>query len=166
MEENMEIIWIVMIMIGIIMFYVAEIGAYFWHRFGAHTEIIDKVSLNTLKVKQTHDIHHTIIDDEAHADFFYVCFLLFFYLVFLYLLFYYDYLSFSWLLVLYLPVFITLVWNWYVHSAYHQEDHWLSKYEWFKHDKFLHMNHHIDPNCNYGIATHFTDEILDTMSYS
>lgn len=159
----MEEIVIIQGIVFILMFYVAEVGAYFWHRIGAHTEIIDNLGI---KVKKTHDIHHTVIDDEAHADFIYVCFLLLFYLTFLLVIYYYNYIDFTWLLILYLPVLLTLVWNWYVHSAYHIEDHWLNQYNWFQHDKRIHMLHHTNPYTNYGIATHFSDEIFSTICYS
>ena len=140
------------------MIYLSEIAAYLWHRIAAHTNIL-------YPVKKTHDIHHNVIDDEAHLDFIYVCVLLLFYLIFLSFLYYKEYITFTWLLVLYTPVFLTLVWNWYVHSAYHQTDTFLEQYEWFQNDRRIHMQHHKNPEVNFGIATHFTDEILETFNY-
>ena len=141
--------------IGLVIFLiiVSEIGAHFWHRFGAHTNILPFV-------KETHSIHHNIIDDEAHADFIYICVLLFLYLIALSYIF-----SLFYILLFYLPVFVVFIWNWYIHSCYHIENHWLNRYEWFKNDKRIHFQHHINTNKNYGIATHFTDILLDTFDY-
>ena len=145
--------------IGIGLVFVSEIGGYLWHRYGAHTNILPFV-------KNTHEIHHTIIDDEAHDDFFYICILLSIYLVFLIYLYYLTYISLILLTVLYLAVFFPFIWSWFIHSAYHIENHWLNEYEWFRNDKRIHFKHHDDPTKNYGIATHFTDELLGTFDYA
>ena len=138
--------------------FLSEIGGYFWHRYIAHLEILPFV-------KETHDIHHTIIDDQAHGDFFYICILLTLYLIFLMYLYYRVYITLVLLLILYTAVLFPFVWNYFIHTAYHIEDHWLNEYEWFVNDKRIHMQHHINPDVNYGIATHFTDELLNTFDY-
>jgi Fatty acid hydroxylase len=145
-------------LIIIIVIYLSEIGAYFWHRFGAHTNIIPPV-------RKMHDIHHEDIMDEAHGDFIYVCVLLFFFFLSLFSLYFYNLIDLSLFLSIYIPVLIVFVWNYYIHTAYHIEDHWLNEYEWFQNDKKLHFQHHKNPETNYGIATHFTDEILNTFDY-
>jgi len=142
----------------IIMFYLSEIGAYFWHRFGAHTNLLSPV-------KNMHDIHHNNIKDEAHGDFFYVFLLLLFLFIFLSFLYFYNIMSLKIILIIYLPILIVFVWNWYIHSAYHIENHWLNSYDWFRNDKRIHFQHHKNPEINYGIATHFVDEILETFEY-
>ena len=150
--------FIIYLSIFIFLIYLSEIGGYFWHRF-AHNE-------NSLIVKTTHDIHHTIIDDQADGDFFYVCILLGLYLLVLIYFYYKAYITLTLLVILYTAVFFPFVWSYYIHAAYHIEDHWLNKYEWFRNDKRIHMQHHLNPEVNYGIATHFTDELLGTFDYA
>ena len=133
----------------------SEIGAYAWHRWGAHTNILEVV-------KKTHDIHHEVIDDKAEGDFFYVCLLLFLYFNILLVLYIYTYITALLFFALYFPVLLIFFWNFYVHAAYHIENHWLNEYEWFRNDKRIHMHHHADPTKNFGIATHYTDLILNT----
>ncbi len=149
---------IIYLFIVIIMIYLSEIGGYFWHRFGAHTNLL-------YPVKKMHDIHHEDILDEAHGDFLYVCGLLIFLFLFLFYIYYKNYITFPLFLSIYLPVMFVFIWSWYVHSAYHIDDHWLNRYDWFRTDKRIHMRHHKNPETNYGIATHFTDEILETFDY-
>tara|TARA_R110002153_G_scaffold273288_1_gene443674 strand:- start:1171 stop:1671 length:501 start_codon:yes stop_codon:yes gene_type:complete len=145
--------------IGISLIYLSEIGGYFWHRIFAHQDIIPMV-------RESHRIHHTDIDDKAHEDFIYVCFFLFVYFWALLYLWYKTYINLALFLVLYFGVFLPFVWSWYIHSAYHIEAHWLNGYSWFRRDKRIHMQHHADPKTNYGIATHFTDEIMGTLDYA
>jgi sterol desaturase/sphingolipid hydroxylase (fatty acid hydroxylase superfamily) len=152
----MEILIYSGIILGTI--YISEIGAYFWHRSFSHNEMIPFV-------KKTHDIHHSDIKDEAHGDFFYVVILLLLLLGILYYLYYNKLIHLYLFLCIYIPVLIVFIWNWYVHSAYHIDNHWLNKYKWFQNDKRIHFKHHDDPSKNYGIATHFTDVILDTFDY-
>ena len=144
--------------IGISLIFASEIGAYLWHRYGAHTDILPFV-------KNTHEIHHTIIDDEAHGDFFYIAILLSLYLIVLCYLYYISYINLMLFAILYLSVFFPFIWSYYIHTAFHIENHWLNEYEWFCNDKRIHFQHHKDPTTNYGIATHFTDEILGTFDY-
>jgi sterol desaturase/sphingolipid hydroxylase (fatty acid hydroxylase superfamily) len=156
MTENVKNIYYFLIVITMII--LSEIGAYFWHRIAAHSNILPLV-------KNTHDIHHNIIDDEAHLDFIYICILLLLFFIFLCILYVYEIISITIGTIIYLPVLLTFTWNWYIHSAYHCKDHWLNSYNWFLNDKRIHMHHHINQNENYGIATHFTDELLNTFNY-
>lgn len=48
---------VILIIISIIL---SELVAYFWHKYLAHSEIINSI-------KNTHDIHHQIIDDKAEG---------------------------------------------------------------------------------------------------
>ena len=68
-------------------------------------------------------------------------------------------------MVVYLVIVGVFVWNWYVHSAYHIPNHWLNQYDWFVQDKKIHLQHHVDPTVNYGIASHFSDIIFGTYDY-
>ena len=145
----------------IFLIYLSEIGAYFWHRWGTHSDIIP----HSLGVQRTHNIHHSIIDDKAHGDFFYVIIgLLILFGVIIYLI-VKNKITYTTALMIYLPILFVFLWNWYIHSAYHTKDHWLLEYQWFKDDKRIHMQHHINPNVNYGIVTHFSDVIFDTFDY-
>ena len=66
----------------IMMVYLSEIGGYFWHKWGAHTDIIPPV-------RQTHLIHHLAdLSHEAHEDFFWIIILLIIPGIFLYYLYY------------------------------------------------------------------------------
>ncbi len=56
------------------------------------------------------------------------------------------------------------LWNWYIHTAYHIDNHWLNRYEWFRKDKHLHMLHHDNAKINYGVVSHFTDMLMGTYS--
>lgn len=153
MENLFEILILIVIFIG--MMFLAEVGAYFWHRL-AHV---------MPPIKQTHDIHHRIIDDQAHQDFLYILGILIIYLITLSWLYYKEKLSLKYLLVLYIPVLLVSIWNWYIHAAYHIENHWLNSYEWFKQDKRIHMQHHRNEATNYSIASHFSDIIFETFDY-
>lgn len=157
-EENLSNI-ILYSFIFISMFYISEVGGYFWHRWGAHTNIVPPV-------RQTHYIHHLAdLSHEAHEDFFWVIVLLVSLGIFLTYLYYKNWINLTILMIIYIPVIITFTWNWYIHSAYHHKDHWLNQYEWFQNDKRSHFQHHINPKCNYSIATHFTDEFFNTFEY-
>lgn len=142
--------------IGLGMFMVSEVGAYVWHRWFAHQDIISMV-------RKTHDIHHKVIKDKAHGDFFFVLILLSLYLGCLLFLYFYYYINVYLLLSLYIPVFLTFTFSYYLHTAFHTEDHWLNEYEWFRNDKRIHFQHHVNEGKNYGIVTHYTDLLLDTF---
>ena len=143
--------------LAIPMIFLSEMGAYAWHRWGSHTNVIPMA-------KRTHDIHHAIVDDKAEGDFMYVILLLFLYFNILLVLYLYTYITALMFFSLYFPVILIFFWNFYVHTAYHIENHWLNRYEWFRNDKRIHMHHHTDPTKNFGIATHYTDLLLDTFS--
>jgi hypothetical protein len=145
----------------IILIYLSEIGAYVWHRWGTHENYIPK----EFGIQNMHDKHHNIVDDQAHGDFLYILFFLLLLFFLISSLLYIRKISFLLAAIIYIPIFLTFLWNWYIHSAYHIENHWLTSYEWFRNDKRIHMHHHIDPSKNYGIATHFNDIIFDTFDY-
>ena len=152
---------IIYIFLIISLLILTEVAAYFWHYLGTHRDIIPSV----FQVQKTHDTHHTIIDDQAHGDFFYVLFFLIIFGIFLSYLYYQNYITVFQAGIIYAPVFLVFVWNWYIHSAYHIENHWLNNYGWFQEDKRIHFQHHRNPETNYGIASHFSDVIFDTFDY-
>ena len=141
--------------------FLTEFGAFIWHKMGAHTDLIPK----EFKVQETHDFHHTTIDDQAHFDFLYILIFLIIYGIFLGFLIYKKYLTLYLASILYLPVLFVSIWNWYIHMAYHVENHWLNSYEWFRNDKRIHLQHHFNPETNFGIASHLYDVIFETFDY-
>lgn len=135
----------------------SETGAYLWHNF-AHEDI-------ALGVRETHKIHHNAdLTHEAHEDFYWVGLMLF--IIGCVLIYLTNYISYKYLLTFYTVLTIVFIWNWYIHSAYHISDHWLNQYDWFKKDKKIHFQHHINPRVNYGIASHFNDVIFGTYDFS
>ena len=142
----------------------SEFGSYSWHRFGAHTDIIPGPH-------DTHRIHHTSnLTHEAHEDFFWVVFLLIvgaIGLTTIWYLGYYDMIGILpiYIIIAYSILILVFVWNWYIHSAYHIPNHWLNQYRWFQKDKRIHLQHHVNPRVNYGIASHFSDIIFGTYEY-
>ena len=102
------------IMVGMI--YLGEIGGYFWHRYAAH-------ELEIPQVKESHAKHHTIINDTADEDFLYILGILIFLGIFLYWLYYIKQISLAFLASIYIPLFLVSVWSYYVHRAYHIENH-------------------------------------------
>lgn len=139
----------------------SEFGAYLWHRFGAHTDIVPGVH-------DTHKIHHIAdLTHEAHEDFFWVILILAALGAGLVAAWYTNYLFIQpiYVIVGYFLVVLVYGWNWYVHSAYHIPNHWLGRFYWFRKDKKMHLQHHVNPKVNYGIASHFSDIIFGTYEY-
>jgi hypothetical protein len=150
---------IMSIIIIIIFILLTEVGSYVWHRFATHRDIIPTI----IGVQNTHDTHHQ--EEIKHSnDFFYIAIILIIYALFLKIIQNITGLSLYISLLIYCPVFILFVWNWYVHNAYHTKNHWLQQYDWFIKDKKIHFQHHYDPEQNYGIASHFTDIFLGTFN--
>lgn len=150
--------YIVYILLFVLLLYVTEVLAYFWHRTAAHSPYINPVS-------KTHRYHHIDINDLAHYDFIYLLVLLTFYLIFIFYLYNKDIINLTIASLLFFPVCLMLIYNWYIHSAFHIENHWLNKYEWFQRDKKLHLLHHVNNDKNYGIATHFADTLFNTYIF-
>jgi sterol desaturase/sphingolipid hydroxylase (fatty acid hydroxylase superfamily) len=136
---------------------IAELSAYLWHRYAAHTDYIPGLHV-------THRFHHEApLDHKADEDYVWVLLALVTVGIFLALLSVYRLIS-SKLAALFLTgVLGVFGWNWYVHSAYHQVGHWLEQYGWFKEMRELHFLHHTYPDKNYGIASHFMDVVMGTF---
>jgi len=147
---------IILFWVLIILILLSEVAGYFWHNL-VHND-------NAPGVYETHKIHHQAdLTHEAHEDFYWVIVLLILLGVFLF--FVRNYISLYYLIPGYLIVTLVFVWNWYVHSAYHVQNHWLNRYKWFQIDKKIHLQHHVNPWKNYGIASHFSDVIFGTYEY-
>lgn len=139
----------------------SELGAYLWHRFGAHTDFVPLVH-------DTHKIHHNAdLGHEAHGDFFWVILILTALGAGLIVAWYTNYLFIQpiYVMIAYLLLVMVFVWNWYIHSAYHIPNHWLNRFYWFRKDKKMHLQHHVNPLVNYGIASHFSDIVFGTYEY-
>ena len=146
--------------IAIFMVFLSEVGGYLWHKWAAHTDGVPGI-------RESHKIHHMAdLTHEAHEDFFWVILLLIGLGIALSYVYRKKYINLYLLSIIYIPVVLTFTWNWYIHSAYHQKDHWLGSYGWFRNDRRLHFQHHINPRTNYSIASHFMDEMLDTFDYN
>ena len=149
------------IILFIMMIFISELLAYCWHKFGAHEDIIPEM----FKVQESHLKHHTIVDDSAYDDFMYILIFLIVYTFLLIYLIKIQMITYLLASCIYFPVLMASFWNFYIHSAYHSENHWLNEYEWFRNDKRIHFQHHRNPTTNYGISTHFSDVIFDTFDY-
>ena len=153
--------YILLFLLFFFLIFLSEFLAYCWHRWGAHRDIIPPA----LGVQKTHEHHHVTIDDQAYGDFLYILIFLIIYFVLLLYLVQQDIISLTLAFIIYLPVLITSFYNYFLHSAYHTDNHLLNKYSWFRNDKRIHFQHHRNPNTNYGIVSHFSDIILDTFDY-
>ena len=153
------IAYVIALIIGI------EIFAYIWHRYGAHADYIPGIH-------DTHHIHHIIghndelkhllSDHEADEDFIWILLMMTLFEVIIGIGVIVGIIP-SVLAVLTIIVCLAVFWwNWWIHKAYHQKDHWLNSYEWFILERERHYIHHDQPDKNYGIATHFTDRFLNT----
>ncbi len=147
------------LLLSMFMIFISEIGGYLWHKWIAHTDGIPGI-------RTSHRKHHLAdLNHEADEDFFWVILLLIGLGIVLLIIYFKNYINILTLLIIYTPIVLTFTWNWYIHSAYHQKNHWLESYNWFKNDRRIHFQHHIEPKVNYSISTHFMDEIFDTFDY-
>lgn len=137
-----------------------EVFAYIWHKYGAHDDYIPGIH-------DTHRIHHMLGDThEADEDFVWI----------LLLMCMFELTLGVGVMLRIIPGILALVtiitslcvfwWNWWMHRAYHQPQHWLNNYEWFQLEKARHFVHHDNPEVNYGIASHFTDRVFGTYNES
>jgi len=137
---------------------IAEIVAYFWHRLLSHNHVID---IHTL-IHDSHSLHHNDRDDASYGDFSWIVILVCEAFIVLYLAYVVDIISGYALLVVTAAMIFVVFYNWYIHKAYHTENHWLEYFEWFKHDRKEHMIHHVNHRQNYGVTTRLCDKIFGT----
>ena len=150
--------YIIALIIGI------EIFAYLWHRYGAHGDYIPGIH-------DTHRIHHDIMkqaDDhrlsehDADDDFIWILLMMTLFEVIIGIGVIVGIIPRILAIMTIIVCLMIFWWNWWIHRAYHQKDHWLNSYHWFVLEKERHYIHHEYPDKNYSIATHFTDQILGT----
>lgn len=145
-------IYIIAIIIG------TEVFAYLWHKYAAHSDYIPGIH-------DTHRIHHMIdlnLEHEADEDFVWLLLLMIFFEVIIGVAIMIGIIPGILALVTVIVSLIVFWWNWWIHKCYHQNNHWLNSYEWFKKERERHYVHHHHPDKNYGIASHFTDKIMGT----
>ncbi len=156
-QANQIIFYIVLIIILLVLIVIiAEIGAYCWHRFVSHEDLITAINQSHIKHHQADWLH------EAHGDFVWIIVGLLVVLIILLILYKLSIIPLWLALFLFAILLAVFVWNWYIHMAYHQPGHWLEQYEWFQNDRQLHLIHHVDPYKNYGIASHIGDWLMNT----
>ena len=137
-----------------------EIFGYLWHRYGAHADYIPGIH-------DTHRIHHILdleLGHEADEDFVWVLLLMIMFELVVGIGVMAGIIPGVLAIVTIIVSLVVFWWNWWIHSAYHKPDHWLNSYEWFCNEKARHYVHHSHPWENYGIASHFTDKILNTFT--
>lgn len=148
---------LIYILLILLVFIIVEFGGNIWHRI-AHTNYIPNVAI-------THFKHHTQdLLDDAMDDFIWLIFIIF--AIGIMLLYISRYISKSVCILIFTVLTLDLMFNAYMHMAYHTQNHWLESYTWFLHERDLHLQHHNNPKTNYSIVTHFTDRILGSFDES
>lgn len=132
----------------------AEIFGYVWHRYGAHDDYIPGIHT-------THQIHH-ISEHDADEDFVWILFMMITLEFILGLCVMTHIIPGVLALITIIVSLIVFWWNWWIHKAYHNPNHWLNSYTWFQREKYRHYIHHYNPQNNFGIASHFVDRIVGT----
>jgi sterol desaturase/sphingolipid hydroxylase (fatty acid hydroxylase superfamily) len=137
-----------------------EVFAYLWHRYGAHADYIPGIH-------DTHKIHHILdldLGHEADEDFVWILLIMVLIELIMGIIVMIGIISGVLALVSIIVSLVVFWWNWWIHKAYHQPNHWLNSYEWFKKERERHYVHHYNPRKNYGIASHFSDKIMGTWT--
>lgn len=137
-----------------------EVFAYIWHRYGAHSDYIPGIH-------DTHKIHHMMnleLGHEADEDFVWILLIMIFLEIIIGLAVMIGIFPGDLAIVTIIVSLIVFWWNWWIHKAYHQPNHWLNSYQWFQLEKERHYVHHYSPHKNYGIASHFSDVIMNTWN--
>jgi len=139
-----------LVIIIIITLLIGESSSYIWHRYSHEKDTLNKI----------HQLHHSKdLKDKALEDFL-VATILFTSSISVLKKFLSDFL----ITIVGITFFFTLISDWYIHSSYHTESHWLNKYEWFRKQKRNHFEHHINPKTNFGIKSNFFDGIFSTKT--
>lgn len=147
-------------------FILAEIAAYFWHRFFAHKSFVtDMLGIDIMI--QSHRFHHQAnLDHDASEDFVWIVLILSGFILGLGVVHYLgllDWIDSRLLVILLLVTALVFILNWYVHLAIHTPGHWLQSYSLIKDIQTIHFVHHKHPRKNYAILN-FSDTIFGTFS--
>ena len=144
-------IWIYVLLFLITILF-CEIVSYLFHRY-----LFIKTVIST-SIREEHRIHHQSNDNAVHDYLVMLLVMLCVSLLLLVLLPYYP------TIVLYI-LLLTVVYfaiNWYIHCSYHNENNFLHDYKPFQYLYNFHMQHHSNPQCNYGIVTPLADYLFAT----
>lgn len=153
-----ELGWVAWIVYIVILVIIAEVFSYAWHRWAAHTDIIPGLH-------DTHRIHHQadLNYHTAAGDYVWILALVVILTLGLSLGVYWGFFSVAFVVVTIMVVVLVFSMNYYIHSAYHQPDHWLNSYQWFQDHKSYHFLHHQHPDKNFGIVSFYPDQLGGTF---
>ena len=156
----------VYVVIIFLTFILAEIAAYFWHRFFAHKSIVtDTLGLDVMV--QTHRFHHQAgLDHDASEDFVWIVLILSGLILGLGVvcqLGLLDWVDSRLIVILLVVTAVVFILNWYIHLAIHTPGHWLQSFSFIKDIQTIHFVHHKHPHKNYAILN-FSDTIFGTFS--
>lgn len=149
---------IIILIYSIILFFIADFFAYFWHRYISHSNLNIPILKN---IQQSHLKHHTDENDNAIEDFMWIILLILIVSFAVLLLNFIFKLSIYYFVSTLLIGLLVFAINWYVHYSYHTEN-WLHQYEFFREKVKLHMRHHENINVNYGITTLYADYLMNS----
>lgn len=154
-------------MIVILIFFIlAEITAYFWHRFLAHKSWIS-LNLTPDAIRESHRFHHiSSLEHDASEDFIWIIFFLAGIILILGLVYMtgcLDWLNKGVLVAILITTALVFILNWYIHLIVHTPEHWLHNTSYIQDMKTIHFVHHDNPRANYSIMN-FTDTLFGTFS--
>jgi hypothetical protein len=162
----MNAVWICLyIVVFFIVFFLAEITSYLWHRYLAHPSEISK-RLPFDEIIKAHSLHHdgNLLHD-ASEDFIWIVYGLILIVTIFGTLCRYGFFSQidgGILIVIVIAATAAFVVNWYFHLVVHTPDHWLQGWSYIKDLQTVHFVHHEDPSVNYSI-TDFSDTLFGTF---
>lgn len=151
-------LWIICFVLAtIITLIFAEIVSYLFHRFLFHKNYFTSV-------RYYHITHHKTCDDAWH-DYMVMLLVLFFMAIITIVVTVYFSLS------IYLAIYVLLLSllyftvNYYIHTAYHNTNHYFYKYTWFNYLVSYHNLHHENAKVNYSILTPLADYLFNTIQW-
>lgn len=163
------VIWICLyVVIFFLVFFVAELTSYMWHRYLAHPSFVNRI-LPLEEIVTAHKLHHDgDLTHDASEDFVWIVYGLILVMVglgVLCLLGFFRRFPPGVLITVILAAASVFILNWYLHLAVHETDHWLQKWSFVKDLQTVHFVHHDNPYVNYSI-TDFSDTIFGTFGVS
>jgi sterol desaturase/sphingolipid hydroxylase (fatty acid hydroxylase superfamily) len=148
---------------------VVEITGYFWHRYFSHIGYLG----NTIRKAHYmhHEIHYPYTNMESikykvlgliEGDAWPWVILMSLLIGTIFTIFKLGYISLTNSILMSGLVVLDVYFNSYIHVSYHEKDHWLNKYQWYRQNKHYHKLHHYY-NCNYGISNFSTDYLFGSL---
>lgn len=159
-------VWIcIYVVIFFLVFFVAEVTSYVWHRYLAHPSKVNEI-LPLEEIVVAHRLHHDgDLSHDASEDFVWIVYGLILVMVLfggLCLAGFFSYIPRGILITIILAAVVVFTLNWYLHLAVHDDNHWLQQWSFIKDLQTVHFVHHDNPNVNYSI-TDFSDTIFGTF---